>query len=138
MDIKEYIKKLVQEILEEESASGDAGSYSTPFAFKKPKNELEETINNLVKEQLLKEGTYHQFKKDVKYRTKNEMLHKGIKQVKQKLQEVDKIIEHASRMRQELSEDAEGLKYWKATERNVGQISEMANSISNKIKNLYQ
>ena len=66
------------------------------------------------------------------------MLHKGIKQVKQKLQEVDKIIEHASRMKQELSEDADGLKYWKATEKNIAQIAEVANNISNKIKNLYQ
>ena len=31
--LKEYIKSLVREILEEESTSGDAGAYSTPYAF---------------------------------------------------------------------------------------------------------
>ena len=35
MDIKEFIKQLVRDVLEEESTSGDAGPYSTPFAFAK-------------------------------------------------------------------------------------------------------
>ena len=35
MDIKEYIKSLVRELLDEMSTSGDAGAYSTPFAFTK-------------------------------------------------------------------------------------------------------
>ena len=39
MDIKEYIKNIVREIisedeLEEMSVSGDAGAYSTPYAFR--------------------------------------------------------------------------------------------------------
>jgi hypothetical protein len=35
MELKEYIKSLVQKELDEMSASGDAGPYSTPFAFAK-------------------------------------------------------------------------------------------------------
>ena len=35
MDIKEYIKQLVRELLDEETTSGDAGPYSTPLAFAK-------------------------------------------------------------------------------------------------------
>jgi len=259
MDIKEYIKSLVRELLDEESTSGDAGGYLTPMAFSKkgqktnaatkqaersgwkktegmPKNskvldykelwkgkksamnensistledilnkkdsldylkgmylkiikgpftqkqpeytnkgckflfhdkranmvgvELEdgksvnlypkeliidterfnmrESLKKIIKQELLNEVTYSKFKKDVKFRTKNEQLHKAIREVKRKLMEIDRIVEYTSRMKQELSEGEEGVKYWKATQKNVATISEMVNQLNNKIKNLQQ
>jgi len=183
MDIKEYIKNIVREIvsedeLDEMSTSGAAGAYSTPFAFKgnkkgenvatktavsqgmklapgmpkdskifdykqitgkKPKTyKMYESIENIVKEEILKEGTYNKFKTEVKLRSKNEMLHKAIKEVKRKLMEIDRIVEYTSMMKQELSEGEEGLRYWKTTENNVSKISEMVNELNIKIQNLQQ
>jgi len=97
-----------------------------------------ESLNNIVKEELLNEVTYHKFKNEVKFRTKNEQLHKAIREVKRKLSEIDRIVEYTSRMKQELSEGEEGVKYWKATQKNVATISEMVNQLNNKIKNLQQ
>jgi hypothetical protein len=97
-----------------------------------------ESLMNIVKEELLNEVTYHKFKNEVKFRTKNEQLHKAIREVKRKLQEIDRIVEYTSRMKQELSEGEEGLRYWKNTEKNVSTISEMVNQLNNKIKNLQQ
>jgi hypothetical protein len=181
MDIKEYIKSLVRELLDEMSTSGDAGAYSTPFAFakkgqksnaaiqtaksqgmklvptgmpsdskikdykavwksaEKPKYKMyKESLENLIKQELLNEVTYSKFKKDVKHRTKSEQLHKAIREVKRKLMEIDRIVEYTSRMKQELSEDEGGISYWKATQNNIGRISEMVNQLNNKIKNLHQ
>jgi len=222
MTLKEYIKQLTREILDEESVSGDAGGYLSPNAFarkgqgknaatkaaekqgfkvtkgetempadskvrdykslwnkkkkrKKIYNEsdydkaspssnpslysqasgytgvggdnhvstyykenMNESIINIVKEELLNEVTYHKFKNEVKFRTKNEQLHKAIREVKRKLAEIDRIVEYTSRMKQELSEGEEGLKYWKKTESNIATISEMVNHLNNKIKNLNQ
>jgi len=207
MNLKELIKSLTREILDEESASGDAGGYLSPMAFspkgqgenaatktakkqgftvtkgettmpadskvrdykslwnkkkkrKKIYNESDydkasqygaaskygaaseysmgESITNIVKEELLNEVTYHKFKNEVKFRTKNEQLHKAIREVKRKLMEIDRIVEYTSRMKQELSEGEEGLKYWKKTESNIATISEMVNHLNNKIKNLNQ
>lgn len=98
---------------------------------------INESIDELVKSKLLNEVSYGKFKKDISYRSKTEMLHKGIKEVKRKIQEIDRIVEYTSRMKQELSEDG-GINYWKATQKNVGQISEMINQLNNKIKNLNQ
>jgi hypothetical protein len=39
-------------------------------------------------------------------------------------------------MKQELSEDGEGLRYWKTTENNISTIAEMVDNLNNKIKNL--
>jgi hypothetical protein len=220
MTLKEFIKQLTREVIEEES-SGDAGGYLTPRAFapkgqgknvatktaekqgfKVTKGETEmpadskvrdykslwskkkkrtkiynesnydakstygqesgytapsgytgggikgddyyknenmnESLISIVKEELLNEVTYHKFKNEVKFRTKNEQLHKAIREVKRKLAEIDRIVEYTSRMKQELSEGEEGLKYWKKTESNIATISEMVNHLNNKIKNLNQ
>jgi hypothetical protein len=162
MTLKEYIKQLTREVLEEESPSGDAGGYMTPRAFS-PKGQgknaatkaaekqgftvaesnydkasSSESLIDIVKEELLNEVTYHKFKNEVKFRTKNEQLHKAIREVKRKLAEIDCIVEYTSRMKQELSEGEEGVKYWKRTESNISTISEMVNTLNNKIKNLQQ
>jgi hypothetical protein len=99
---------------------------------------MNESLINIIKEELLNEVTYHKFKNEVKFRTKNEQLHKAIREVKRKLAEIDRIVEYTSRMKQELSEGEEGLKYWKKTESNIATISEMVNHLNNKIKNLNQ
>ena len=100
------------------------------------KSSMNETLNRIIKEELLNEVTYHKFKNEVKFRTKNEQLHKAIREVKRKLTEIDRIVEYTSRMKQELSEGEEGLKYWKNTEKNISTISEMVNNLNDKIKNL--
>ena len=102
-----------------------------------PTNIKEMKLNDIIEQELLNEVTYSKFKNEVKFRTKSEQLHKAIREVKRKLQEIDRIVEYTSRMKQELSEDG-GINYWKATQKNVGQISEMINQLNNKIKNLNQ
>jgi predicted transcriptional regulator len=101
------------------------------------KENMNESLVSIIKEELLNEVTYHKFKNEVKFRTKNEILHKAIREVKRKLSEIDRIVEYTSRMKQELSEGEEGLQYWKKTESNIATISEMVNQLNNKIKNLH-
>jgi hypothetical protein len=114
---------------------------SDPSLYLKKSEYTSENMNTLldiIDQELINEATYSKFKKDISYRSKTEMLHKGIKEVKRKLAEIDRIVEYTSRMKQELSEGEEGIKYWKATVNNVTQISEMVNNLNEKIKNLYQ
>ena len=167
--LKEYIKTLVRELLDEESASGDAGGYLTPNAFskkgqksngaietaksqgmklaKKPTTskvvdykkifEMNESIKTIIEQELLNEATYKQFKKEVKHRTKAEQLHKAMREVKKKINEIDRIVDYTQRMKQELSE-GDGVAYWGRTEKAVSQIAEMVNHLTNKINNLKQ
>lgn len=143
----------VEKKINEESASGDAGAYLTPNAFasnnqknnkatqlakKQGYSQVKEAIDKVIQEELLNEVSYSKFKNEVKFRTKNEMLHKGIREVKRKLDEVERLIEYATRMKQELSENEEGLNYWKRSLKAIDEINETSNRISNKIKNIYQ
>jgi hypothetical protein len=182
MDIKELIKQLVRDVLDEESTSGDAGPYSTPFAFakkgqktnvatktavsqgytkapagmpsdskvkdykaiwksaEKPKYKMYKenmNIQDIIEQELLNEATYKQFKKEVKFRTKAEQLHKAMREVKRKLTEIDRIVDYTQRMKQELSE-GDGTQYWGRTEKAVHSIAEMMNHLNTKINNLKQ
>ena len=117
-----------------------ASGYTGPSLATKGTGELKENqmkLNDIIDQELLNEVSYSKFKNEVKFRTKSERLHKAIREVKRKIQEIDRIVEYTSRMKQELSEDG-GINYWKATQKNVGQISEMINQLNNKIKNLNQ
>jgi hypothetical protein len=96
---------------------------------------INESIDELVKSKLLNEVSYGKFKKDISYRSKTEMLHKGIKEVKKKIQEIDRIVEYTSRMKQELSE-GDAVQYWTRTEAQLQQISEMVNNLNEKINKL--
>jgi len=172
MNLKELIKQLTREVLEEESASGDVSGYSSKFFLKKKVQEsgyddpskyteksgftdpspssrpslylqkseysMNESLMNIIKEELLNEVTYNKFKNEIKFRTKNEQLHRAIREVKRKLSEIDRIVEYTSLMKQELSENEAGTTYWKATQKNVTTIAEMVNQLNNKIKNLQQ
>ena len=169
--LKEYIKNMIQQMLEEMSTSGDAGGYSSKFFIGKPgqqnkatksmkwekapgmpknskmfdykeiwsgkKSAMNEVVN-LIKEELLNESSYYKFKNEVKYRTKNEALHKAIREVKRKLNEVDRLIDYTTRMKQELSENEDGISYWKRSLKAIEEINETSNRISNKIKSIYQ
>jgi predicted aspartyl protease len=104
----------------------------------KESKSLEESITNIIKEELLNETSYNKFKNEVKYRTKNEMLHKSIREVKRKLEEVERLVEYTTRIKQELSENEEGVSYWKRSLKAINEISEVSNKISNKIKSIYQ
>jgi len=180
-NLKEYIKTLVRELLDEESTTAGVPGYLSANAFspkgqktnaatktaksqgmklapkgmpsdskvrdykaiwksaEKPKYKMYENMNikDIIEQELLNEATYKQFKKEVKFRTKAEQLHKAMREVKRKLSEIDRIVEYTHRMKQELSE-GDGVQYWGRTEKAVAQISEMVNHLNNKINNLKQ
>jgi hypothetical protein len=83
----------------------------------------------------LKEG-YAQFRNATKQRSKPDQFHQAVKQVKQKMNEINRIFEYVDRLKSELSE-GEDLKYKKYTENAFTQIKESAKQLflkSTKLK----
>jgi hypothetical protein len=135
-----HIKSMKESWYDQASQYGAASGYTGVGGDDRPNvyygnTRLKESIEDIIKQELLNEASYGQFKKEVSYRTKSEMLHKGIKNVKKKIQEINRIVEYTSRMKQELSE-GDGVQYWNRTEAQLQQISEMVNNLNEKIKNL--
>ena len=83
----------------------------------------------------LKEG-YAQFRNETKMRSKPDQFHQAVKEIKKKMNEINRIFEYVDRLKTELSE-GEDLKYKKYTENAFQQIKESAKALflkSTKLK----
>lgn len=79
---------------------------------------------------------YSRFKIETKTRGKSDQFHQAVKQVKKKMNEINRIFEYVERLKSELSE-GEDLKYKKYTENAFAQIKESAKQLflkSTKLK----
>jgi hypothetical protein len=86
-------------------------------------------------EKELNEG-YAQFKNSTKTRTKPEQFHQAVKEVKKKVNEINRLFEYMDRLKSELNEGEE-VKYKKYTEKAIQQIKEQTKSLffkSTKLK----
>jgi hypothetical protein len=90
----------------------------------KGKAEFSDTLN---------EG-YTQFKNETKTRSKPDQFHQAIREVKKKVQQINKMYEYVSRLKTELSEGEDGLKYKMHTEKALNKIKEMVSELNYKIK----
>jgi hypothetical protein len=89
----------------------------------------------LGKKEELQEG-YAQFRNATKMRSKPDQFHQAVKQIKKKMNEINRIFEYVDRLKTELSE-GEDLKYKKYTENAFQQIKESAKALflkSTKLK----
>jgi hypothetical protein len=98
------------------------------------REEIVKVLRNLTG-MYLKEG-YAQFKNSTKTRTKPEQYHSAVKEVKKKVNEINRLFEYMDRLKSELNEGEE-IKYKKYTEKAIQQIKESTKSLffkSTKLK----
>ena len=77
---------------------------------------------------------YSKFKNETKTRGKSDQFHQAVRQVKKKVQEINKLFEYVSRLKMELSEGEDGLKYKMHTEKALEKIKEMVSALNQNVK----
>lgn len=77
---------------------------------------------------------YSRFKNETKTRGKSDQFHQAVRAVRQKVQEINRLFEYVSRLKQELSEGEGGLKYRMHTEKALAKIKDMVNELNKNIK----
>lgn len=80
---------------------------------------------------------YARFRNETKTRTKPEQFHSAVKDIKKKVNEINRLFEYMDRLQSELSESEGGLKYKKYTEKSIQQIKESTKQLffkSTKLK----
>jgi hypothetical protein len=77
---------------------------------------------------------YGRFKNETKTRTKSDQFHQAIREVRKKVQEINKVFEYVNRLKNELNEGDSGLKYKRHTEAAIQKIKEMVNELNSKVK----
>jgi hypothetical protein len=105
--------------------------------FDKLKAKHSDTEQNILAkyQNSINEG-YAQFKNSTKTRTKPEQYHSAVKEVKKKVNEINRLFEYMDRLKSELNEGEE-IKYKKYTEKAIQQIKESTKSLffkSTKLK----
>ena len=78
--------------------------------------------------------SYSKFKNETKTRGKSDQFHQAVRQVRQKVQEINRLFEYVSRLKSELSEGEGGLKYKVHTEKALAKIKELVASLNQNIK----
>jgi exonuclease VII small subunit len=89
--------------------------------------EVNETVNE----------NYARFRNQTKTRSKPEQFHQAIKELRKKVEEMGRLFEYVERMKSELNESGEGMKYKKHTENALKQIRESVTQLfitSRKLK----
>jgi len=77
---------------------------------------------------------YSKFKTETKTRNSPDQFHQAVRAVKKKVQEINRLFEYVSRLKEELSEGQDGLKYKMHTEKALAKIKEMVNELNKSIK----
>lgn len=77
---------------------------------------------------------YSKFKNETKTRGKSDQFHQAIRAVRKKVQEINRLFEYVSRLKSELSEGEDGLKYKMHTEKALAKIKEMVSELNQNIK----
>ena len=127
MDYKELWENDEEEIARLQKIADDTSKMP------KERDEAREKIYTLKKE--LNEN-YNKFKNSTKTRTKPEQYHSAVKEVKKKVNEINRLFEYMDRLKSELNEGEE-IKYKKYTEKAIQQIKEQTKSLffkSTKLK----
>lgn len=92
-------------------------------------------VDLILKKDIVNEN-YSQFRNKTSKREAPEQLHKAVKEIKKKLQEVDKLVKYTNRLRTEISEGEGEVKYSKHTPRALERIQEMIKHIYIEAKKL--
>jgi len=78
--------------------------------------------------------SYSKFKTETKTRGKADQFHQAVREVRKKVQEINRLFEYVSRLKSELSEGEGGLKYKAHTEKALSKIKEMVAELNQNIK----
>ena len=78
--------------------------------------------------------SYSKFKTETKTRGKSDQFHQAVREVRRKVQEINRLFEYVNRLKTELSEGEGGLKYKIHTEKALAKIKEMVSELNQNIK----
>ena len=141
--IKEIIRRLIRKEIEEASMTGNLdggeGPPKTPYAFQtKPKSKKdkkkEKAITTASGYTKVNEGQYHNYRNDESM-TAKQKIGLSMREVRDKLNELDKLVKINVRLKNELNVDSKT--YWKRTHAAMKKISERLVKLANKVGQLY-
>jgi len=86
----------------------------------------------------IKEGRYSEFKKTTQVRTPSEQMHRAVREIRRKIDEINKLVDYTEKMKSEMKSDVNEVRYLNRTKEALAKISAKIQETNNKIKRLVQ
>ena len=135
--LKEIIRELIRNELEEATTTGDIAGYDTPNAFTggpgKGKKKKKEISTNSTGYNVVKEGKYHDYRNDETLSPKQK-IGRSMREVRDGLQNLERLVKMNVRLKNELNVNSGS--YWKNTHKALNKISERLVKLANKVGQL--
>ncbi len=139
--LKEIIKELIRQELEEVSVTGaidgGEGPPKTPYAFsggrKKDKDKKKKIATNSTGYSKVNEGRYHDYRNDDTLSPKQK-IGRSMREIRDSLNELNRLVKMNVRLKNELNVDSRS--YWKNTHKALNKISERLVKLANKVGQL--
>ena len=135
--LKEIIRELIRNELEEASTSSATPGYQTPMAFsggrKKDKKKKKKISTNSTGYDVVREGKYHDYRNDESLSPKQK-IGRSMREIRDSLNELNKLVKMNVRLKNELKVDSRS--YWKNTHKALNKISERLVKLANKVGQL--
>ena len=134
--LKEFIREIIKDELEEASTSAATPGYQTP-AFsggrKKDKKKKKKIATNSTGYSKVNEGRYHNYRNDESM-TPKQKIGRSMREIRDSLNELDRLVKMNVRLKNELNVDSRS--YWKNTHKALNKISERLVKLANKVGQL--
>ena len=130
--LKEFIREIIKDELEEASTSAATPGYQTPMAFsggRKKDKKKRKDIANAAGYDVVKEGRYHDYRNDESL-TPKQKIGRSMREIRDILNELNKLVKMNVRLKNELNVDSRS--YWKNTHKALNKISERLVKLANK------
>ena len=135
--LKEFIREIIKDELEEASTSANVPGYQTPYAFrgkrKKDKDKEKKIATNSTGYDRVNEGRYHDYRND-KTMTPKQKIGRSMREIRDSLNELNRLVKMNVRLKNELNVDSKS--YWKNTHKALNKISERLVKLANKVGQL--
>ena len=135
--LKEIIRELIKNELDEASTSAATPGYQTPMAFsggrKKDKKKKKDISTNSTGYDVVKEGRYHDYRNDESLNPKQK-IGRSMREVRDSLQQLEGLVKMNVKLKNELKVNSQS--YWKNTHKALHKISERLVKLANKVGQL--
>ena len=135
--LKEMIRELIRNELDEATTTGDVAGYDTPNAFTggvgKGKKKKKEISTNSTGYDVVREGKYHNYRNDESMTPKQKIGY-SMREVRDSLQHLEGLVKMNVKLKNELKVNSQS--YWKNTHKALNKISERLVKLANKVGQL--
>lgn len=136
LSLRELVRELIQQELEEASTTGNIAGYQTPHAFRNDEKDEEDELklsDGMTVAKKLSESTYWDYRNDESMTTKQKLA-KSMMNIRDSISMLERAVKYNVKLKNEMKFESDN--YMKRTKTALNKISEKLLRLSTRVKDL--